>query len=89
MASLSYNTKYPSIEDLRSRAQKKTPRFAFEYMDGGCNEDVNLRKNTDEIRQVELVPRYFSNSGNSDLKTELFGHTYDAHLVSVPLVYKG
>ncbi|MBK8778897.1 MAG: alpha-hydroxy-acid oxidizing protein [Saprospiraceae bacterium] len=89
MASLSYNTKYPSIEDLRSRAQKKTPRFAFEYMDGGCNEDVNLRKNTDEIRQVELVPRYFSNSGNSDLKTELFGHTYDAPFGISPIGLQG
>jgi L-lactate dehydrogenase (cytochrome) len=39
---LQYNSKYPSITDLRSKAKKRIPRFAFEYLDGGCNEDTNL-----------------------------------------------
>lgn len=51
-----YNTSYPSIDDLRNKARKKIPKFAFEYLDGGCNEDVNLHKNTVEIRDVELAP---------------------------------
>ena len=34
----------------------KIPKFAFEYLDGGCNEDVNLDRNTKEIRETELVP---------------------------------
>lgn len=41
---LTYNTKYPSVDDLREKARKRVPRFAFEYLDGGCNEDVNLIK---------------------------------------------
>ncbi|CAI8216929.1 MAG: L-lactate dehydrogenase [Formosa sp. Hel1_33_131] len=49
---VSYNPNYPSIEDLRQRAKKKIPKFAFEYLDGGCNEDVNLLKNTSELRKV-------------------------------------
>ncbi|MAU15129.1 MAG: alpha-hydroxy-acid oxidizing enzyme, partial [Muricauda sp.] len=49
---LSINKKYPSVYDLRERAKKKIPRFAFEYLDGGCNEDVNLHKNTSDIRDV-------------------------------------
>jgi L-lactate dehydrogenase (cytochrome) len=52
--SLTYNPAYPSIEDLRERARQRIPRFAFEYLDGGCNEDVNLYKNTAELRDVEL-----------------------------------
>lgn len=32
------------------------PKFAFEFLDGGCNENVNLIKNTKEIRDVELIP---------------------------------
>ena len=27
---------YPTSFDLRARAQKNMPRFAFEYMDGGA-----------------------------------------------------
>ena len=37
-----FNSKYPSTKDLRSLASKKIPTFAFEYLDGGCNEDVNI-----------------------------------------------
>ena len=38
------NYKYPSVDDLRSQAKAKIPKFAFEYLDGGCNNDVNLKK---------------------------------------------
>ncbi|HET9744494.1 MAG TPA: alpha-hydroxy acid oxidase [Chitinophagaceae bacterium] len=76
--SLQYNSRYPGIDDLIKRARKKIPRFAFEYLDGGCNEDVNLHKNTIELRQVELQPFYLAKHAGSDMRTELFGHVYDA-----------
>ena len=76
--SLQYNSRYPGIDDLIKRAKKKIPRFAFEYLDGGCNEDVNLHKNTIELRQVELQPYYLAKHTGSDMKTELFGQVYDA-----------
>ncbi len=86
---LKFNTDYPSIDDLRKKAQKRIPRFAFEYLDGGCNEDVNLHKNTAEIRQVELKPSYLSKHTQSSLKTELFGHQYDAPFGIAPVGLQG
>jgi L-lactate dehydrogenase (cytochrome) len=77
--SWTYNSSYPSNDDLRNKAKSKIPRFAFEYLDGGCNEDVNLYKNTAELREVELAPYYLNNYTGTDLSTELFGHVYDAH----------
>lgn len=86
---MSYNHNYPSIEDLRKRAAKKIPPFAFEYLDGGCNEDVNLQKNTAEIRQVELVPNYLAPRKAVNMRTELFGHTYDAPFGIAPIGLQG
>ncbi len=86
---LDYNFNYPSIEDLRNKAKKRMPRFAFEYLDGGCNEDVNLHKNTDEIRDIELKPQYLSKHTKSEMKTELFGHTYDAPFGVAPVGLQG
>ena len=86
---LSYNRNYPSIEWLRDRAKKRVPRFAFEYLDGGCNEEINLRKNTDEIREVELKPHYLVDYQESSLKTELFGHVYDAPFGVSPIGLQG
>lgn len=84
-----YDARYPSIEDLRRRAKQRIPRFAFEYLDGGCNEDVNLYKNTAEIRDVELKPYYLKAHKGSDLKTELFGHVYDAPFGVAPVGLQG
>lgn len=84
-----YNTSYPGIDDLREKAQLKIPRFAFEYLDGGCNEDVNLHKNTAEIRDVELKPFYLTKHTGSDMKTELFGHVYDAPFGIAPVGLQG
>lgn len=84
-----YNRKYPSIDDLRDRAKKKMPKFAFEYLDGGCNEDVNLLRNTSEIREVSLIPRYLTPYKGNDLKTELFGHVYDAPFGIAPVGLQG
>jgi L-lactate dehydrogenase (cytochrome) len=83
------NSKYPSVYDLRQKAERKIPRFAFEYLDGGCNEDVNLHKNTSDIREVELLPYYLRNHIKSDMKTELFGHIYDAPFGIAPVGLQG
>jgi len=86
---LGYDPQYPGIDDLREGARKRIPRFAFEYLDGGCNEDVNLRRNTSDIRDVELIPQYLSKHVKSDMSTELFGHTYDAPFGISPIGLQG
>ena len=86
---LKYNPDYPSVDDLREKAKSKIPKFAFEYLDGGCNEDVNLHRNTAEIREVELLPHYLSVHKGSDMRTELFGHTYDAPFGIAPVGLQG
>lgn len=87
--SYTYDANYPSIDDLRNRAKQRIPKFAFEYLDGGCNEDVNLDKNTKEIRDVELIPQYLTKHHQSDMKTELFGHVYDAPFGISPVGLQG
>ena len=89
MKKIQINTAYPSVSDLREKAKRKIPRFAFEYLDGGCNEDVNLHKNTAEIREVELLPYYLSKHTGSQMKTELFGHVYDAPFGIAPVGLQG
>lgn len=86
---LSFNYKYPCVEDLREKAKKRIPRFAFEYLDGGCNEDVNIIRNTSEIRAVQLEPRYLNNYKDSSLKTTLFGREYDAPFGIAPVGLQG
>jgi len=87
--SLKINTKYPSVSDLREKAKKKIPKFAFEYLDGGCNDDVNLHRNTSELREVQLRPNYLRSHGGSSTKTTLFGIEYDAPFGIAPVGLQG
>ncbi len=87
--SWTYNSSYPSNDDLRNKAKSKIPRFAFEYLDGGCNEDVNLLKNVSDLREVELAPYYLNNYTGTDLATEMFGHVYDAPFGIAPIGLQG
>ncbi len=86
---LSYDPTHPGIDDLRNGAMRRIPRFAFEYLDGGCNEDVNLHKNTAELREVELKPRYLTPHTASSTKATLFGHEYDAPFGISPIGLQG
>tara|TARA_B100001778_G_C18600106_1_gene636815 strand:- start:1691 stop:2839 length:1149 start_codon:yes stop_codon:yes gene_type:complete len=82
-------SQYPSIADLKIKARKKIPRFAFEYLNGGCNDDVNIKRNNDEIRNVQLRPEYIKKFNGSSLKTSVFGIEYDLPFGIAPIGLQG
>ncbi|NAS10551.1 alpha-hydroxy acid oxidase [Poritiphilus flavus] len=84
-----FDSNYPSIEILREKARRRIPRFAFEYLDGGCNEDINLHRNTTELREVQLKPRYIRDYKGVDMATPLFGIDYAAPFGIAPVGLQG
>ena len=70
------NPSYPSIELLAKRAKQRMPGFAYDYLAGGCMAEVNLHKNTSDIRAVELRPAYLRDYKGASQKTTLFGREY-------------
>ena len=74
-----------SIEDLRQRARRRIPRFAFDLVDGGAESERNLRRNSDAFEEVELTPRYMVDVSQIDTKAQLFGRTYDAPFGMAPI----
>jgi len=84
-----FNSEYPSTEHLREGARKRMPAFAFDYLEGGCFSEINLKRNTEEIRRIKLRPYYLRDYPGSDLKTELFGRTYSAPFGIAPIGLQG
>ncbi|MCH9711650.1 MAG: alpha-hydroxy-acid oxidizing protein [Proteobacteria bacterium] len=84
-----FNSNYPSVDALRIKAKQRMPRFAFEYLDGGCFSEINLQRNTQEIRNIQLQPYYLRDYQGASLKTELFGETYDAPFGMAPIGLQG
>jgi L-lactate dehydrogenase (cytochrome) len=50
---------------------------------------VNLRRNTEEIREVRLHPWYLRDYAGADLRTEIFGQTYEAPFGVAPIGLQG
>lgn len=86
---LQYNTAYPSVQDLKRKAKKRVPKFAFEYLEGGCNEDINLARNKSELQEIILKPQYLKKFNGLDMSVSLFGHTYDAPFGIAPVGLQG
>ena len=80
---------YPDVSYLREKARRTVPRFAFEYVDGGCNVEKNLEKNTQDIRDLQLKPVYIRKIKEPTLDTTLFGKTYSAPFGIAPVGLQG
>lgn len=84
-----YNRQFPSITDLKRKARSRIPTFAFDYLEGGCNEEHNLSLNETDYRSIQLEPRYLRKFKGVNMKAELFGHTYDAPIGISPIGLQG
>lgn len=77
---------YPTIDDLRVRARKRTPRFAFDYVDGAAGAtEHNMKTNASALDAVEIVPRYGVENYKANTETELFGRTYSIPVGIAPM----
>ena len=62
-----------SIADLRRLAERRLPRVAFDYIDGGADGEVTLRENCRVYDDVTLRPRSAVVTERSDLRTSVLG----------------
>ena len=77
--------RYPTALDLRARARRVMPNFAFEYMDGGAGADGGIARNWAALDAVELVPRYGAVVEPPPPATRLFGRDYAAPFGIAPI----
>tara|TARA_B110001452_G_scaffold263868_1_gene265967 strand:+ start:1111 stop:1329 length:219 start_codon:yes stop_codon:yes gene_type:complete len=61
------------------------PGFAYDYLTGGCFSDINLARNIQEIRELQLRPNYLHDFKGASQATALFGKIYDAPFGIAPV----
>ena len=62
-----------NVEDFRKLAKKKLPSPIFHYIDGGSDDEVTLRRNTESFNKCDLVPNVLADVSNIDLSTTILG----------------
>ena len=62
-----------NVEDFRKLAKKKLPSPIFHYIDGGSDDEVTLRRNTESFNKCDLLPNVLTDVSNIDLSTTVLG----------------
>jgi (S)-mandelate dehydrogenase len=77
--------RFPTLDDLRRRARWRIPKFAFDFVDGGANDEECARRNARALASVELLPHYSVETKNLSTEVELFGRRYAAPFGIAPM----
>jgi L-lactate dehydrogenase (cytochrome) len=62
-----------NIADLRGAARRRLPRPVFDYVDGGAEDELTLRRNTDGFDDLVFVPRVLREVEDVELSTTILG----------------
>lgn len=78
-----------SIDDYRTLARKRLPRFLFEYIDGGAFSETTLRNNQLDLQKIALRQRVLRDISRVSTETTLFGQTFSLPLGLSPVGIAG
>ena len=73
-----------NIEDLKKLAKKRLPKIAYDFIEGGTDDEVALGTNEQAFRQARIVPRYLVDVTKRDQSTTIFGRTYSSPIGIAP-----
>jgi L-lactate dehydrogenase (cytochrome) len=83
---LALKRRFPTSADLRVRAKKRLPHFAYEYGDGGAGgSDTGIARNNNAFDAIEMIPRYGKVVSPPPADCELFGRHYAAPIGVAPV----
>jgi L-lactate dehydrogenase (cytochrome) len=73
-----------SVADYRRIARRRLPRGVFDYVDGGAEDELTLRRNSEAFGRLEFRPRVLADVGQVDISTSLLGRHLPAPVVLAP-----
>ncbi|MDP2409501.1 MAG: alpha-hydroxy acid oxidase [Pseudolabrys sp.] len=67
-----------NIEDLRRMCRRRLPRIAFDYIEGGTEDERGMPTNTAGFLRYRLLPRYLVDVSKREQSVTLFGKAYSS-----------
>lgn len=78
-----------NFNDYRREAKKCLPRIVFDFIDGGADAEDCVRRNTDDLGEVMLLPRYLRDVSSVDTSLTLFGQLWKSPIAVAPTGFNG
>jgi L-lactate dehydrogenase (cytochrome) len=73
-----------TVEDLRQAARRQVPRSVFEFVDGGAEDELTIRRARDAFDRIEFRPHALGGAATVDTSTTLFGRRTSQPIVLAP-----
>lgn len=78
-----------NANDHRRHARRRLPRFVFDYVDGGAENEDCLRRNTMDLAGLHLLPTALRDTRNADTGITVFGKRWSAPTGVAPIGFSG
>ncbi|MDO6693313.1 alpha-hydroxy acid oxidase [Aliiglaciecola sp. 3_MG-2023] len=66
-----------NYHDLRKLAKSRLPGPIFNYIDGGADDEVTMRRNSEAFQTCDLIPNVLTGVKDIDLSVEVMGQKLD------------
>src|SRR6202162_6640674 len=67
-----------TIEDLTRMPKRRLPKTAFDFIEGGLEDERGLEANTSAFHKHRLLPRYLVDVSTRDQTKTIFGQTFNS-----------
>ena len=78
-----------NVADLRELARRRIPRFIFEYVDGGAEDEVSLRGNRAAFERLRLLPQTLVDTAGRHQRAQILSASAQAPMVIAPTGFNG
>lgn len=73
-----------NVEDLRRMARRKLPKTIFDFIDGGANDELAMKRNRDALDAISIVGRVLTDVSSVDLSTTVLGERIAVPIIGAP-----
>ena len=86
---MNLDLKYPAISDLRKRAKRRIPHFAFEYLDSATGSELGVKHNRGALDAIKFMPAILPGKQNPQLSRTFMGSPFDLPIGIAPVGMSG
>ncbi len=83
------HSKYPGLMDLEWRAQRRLPKFVWEYLDSGTGAEATKARNRAALDRIGFMPSILHGPQVADLTTRFLGQDFPAPFGMAPVGMSG
>jgi L-lactate dehydrogenase (cytochrome) len=86
---MNLDQKYPAVYDLKLRAQKRIPKFIWEFLDSGTGVEATKARNRAALDRIGFMPSILHGPQEPNLSTRFLGHDYPHPFGIAPIGMSG